>query len=437
MTYSTRVNMSQLILSILDQIWNFGSTVDCSLMKFTPSFSRFQKMTQLWLNVTWNPLWRLPTNDASSALALTNIVGAKMRNVNKIFVQIAVGKCARFTGRFPCPGPARRRRTRRGGACEARALGRAFRWVGVRAHLREPRGRASRSSRSHGTLCICTLGACSRLCRFSMAACRTLCRYCNDGVHHQHPHPPRASSGSPAAAAARGRAKSRARKTPGTPCCRGCRRRRARRPAAPFRRSSSAPRCAPCSRRRPAPAWAAGTGAWRPRTRRGPWSSGWSSRAGPGPASRRRTAARRRTAGTRRRRRASAAWTRSDSCRRRCPRAAARWRCSTCRRRGPRPACRLDTRGQAESRRPRRERARLTRAREEQVAELVQRDREHAVGQIEGLLDAVAVVDIDVDVEHALVVPAKVAVLSLPVVSRPASPTHLSSSRMAMTMSLT
>ena len=42
------------------------------------------------------------------------------------------------------------------------------------------------------------------------------------------------------------------------------------------------------------------------------------------------------------------------------------------------------------------------RAREEAVAVLVERDREDAVGRQEGLLDAVAVVDVDVDVEDAV-----------------------------------
>mmetsp|Transcript_34168 Transcript_34168/g.89845 ORF Transcript_34168/g.89845 Transcript_34168/m.89845 type:complete len:341 (+) Transcript_34168:415-1437(+) len=37
----------------------------------------------------------------------------------------------------------------------------------------------------------------------------------------------------------------------------------------------------------------------------------------------------------------------------------------------------------------------------EVLAKLVERDREHAVRRIEGLLDAVAVVDVDVDVQHA------------------------------------
>mmetsp|Transcript_21840 Transcript_21840/g.55418 ORF Transcript_21840/g.55418 Transcript_21840/m.55418 type:complete len:490 (-) Transcript_21840:14-1483(-) len=40
----------------------------------------------------------------------------------------------------------------------------------------------------------------------------------------------------------------------------------------------------------------------------------------------------------------------------------------------------------------------------EVLAELVERDGHHAVGGVEGLLDTVAVVDVDVDVQHALVV---------------------------------
>ena len=45
----------------------------------------------------------------------------------------------------------------------------------------------------------------------------------------------------------------------------------------------------------------------------------------------------------------------------------------------------------------------VARAREV-LAELVEGDGHHAVGGVEGLLDAVAVVDVDVDVQHALVV---------------------------------
>ena len=43
--------------------------------------------------------------------------------------------------------------------------------------------------------------------------------------------------------------------------------------------------------------------------------------------------------------------------------------------------------------------AERARAGEEEVAIAVERDRHHAVGEVEGLLDAVAVVDVDVDVE--------------------------------------
>jgi hypothetical protein len=40
------------------------------------------------------------------------------------------------------------------------------------------------------------------------------------------------------------------------------------------------------------------------------------------------------------------------------------------------------------------------------LAELVERDAHDAVGGIEGLLDAIAVVNVDVDVQNALMVPA-------------------------------
>ena len=45
--------------------------------------------------------------------------------------------------------------------------------------------------------------------------------------------------------------------------------------------------------------------------------------------------------------------------------------------------------------------AERARAREEKVAVAVERDSHHAVRQVEGLLDAVAMVDVDVDVEDA------------------------------------
>jgi hypothetical protein len=38
----------------------------------------------------------------------------------------------------------------------------------------------------------------------------------------------------------------------------------------------------------------------------------------------------------------------------------------------------------------------------EKVTVLVKRDGHHSVGQIKGLFDSVAVVDVDVDVQHAL-----------------------------------
>ena len=44
----------------------------------------------------------------------------------------------------------------------------------------------------------------------------------------------------------------------------------------------------------------------------------------------------------------------------------------------------------------------VARAREV-LAKLVKGEREHAIGGVEGLLDTVAVVDVDVDVEHPLV----------------------------------
>ena len=43
----------------------------------------------------------------------------------------------------------------------------------------------------------------------------------------------------------------------------------------------------------------------------------------------------------------------------------------------------------------------------EKVAKLVERARHDAVGRVEGLLDAVAVVDVNVDVEHSRVIPVR------------------------------
>ena len=42
----------------------------------------------------------------------------------------------------------------------------------------------------------------------------------------------------------------------------------------------------------------------------------------------------------------------------------------------------------------------------EEIAKLVQRERHHAVGRVECLLDAVAVMNVNVNVEHARMVPA-------------------------------
>eukprot|EP00955_Chlamydomonas_euryale_P022056 232934-Chlamydomonas_euryale.AAC.1 len=42
---------------------------------------------------------------------------------------------------------------------------------------------------------------------------------------------------------------------------------------------------------------------------------------------------------------------------------------------------------------------------EEKVPVLVEGDRHDAVAQVEGLLDAVAVMDVNVDIQHARVVP--------------------------------
>lgn len=43
----------------------------------------------------------------------------------------------------------------------------------------------------------------------------------------------------------------------------------------------------------------------------------------------------------------------------------------------------------------------FTRAREEVATRLVEGEGHHAIGQVESLLDAVAMVDVDVDVQHS------------------------------------